>query len=353
MAKTSKPLSCKTGLAPGVLIPIGLQPVEMVKVNHYMFDNQNLIIQSYDKHNFNLIFPLNPSKQHWINIMGLDVEIVNKIGQELNIHNLILEDILNSHLRPKYENLEQYCFLALKEFKSENDNQITTYPLNLVMGPNYVISFSAIEKSVFSSLLPRLENPNGKLRCRGSDYLFFALADIIVDSYFPLLEKGNDLIENMEDQLDNHPNEDITAQMQDLKKQFLKSRRNIFPLKEAYSFILNEDSKLFREENQKYFRDTQDHILFALDQIDYLKEHLNSLFASYQNYMDNQLNKIMKILTLIATLFIPLTFFAGIYGMNFEYMPELKWKYGYFFLLGLMLVITLIMIWFFRKKKWL
>ncbi|MFA8437240.1 MAG: magnesium/cobalt transporter CorA [Marinifilaceae bacterium] len=354
MSKISKRLSSKIGLAPGTLIPIGLHQMDNIRIHHYWYDHQTTGTIHFDTSSYRELFPLSDKKTHWIHIVGMDVNLVKEIGDIFNIHSLVLEDILNSQLRPKYENHDEYCFLALKGFKfQEKTSGLVTFPVYLLMGANYVISIVDNEAPLFSLLSHRLKNPATKLRNKGSDYLFFAIADVVVDSYFNHLERGTDLMEEMEEQIDSYPSKEIVNQIQDYKKSILKMRRNIFPLKEAYSNILKEDSNLFKEENQKYFQDTHDHILFALDQVDYLKEYLNSLRDSYQSFLDNQLNQTIKVLTLIATLFIPLTFLAGIYGMNFEYIPELKWKYGYFGLLTLMFLLAILMIWFFRKKKWL
>lgn len=353
--KKSRRISEKTGMAPGTLLHIGYKEVENPTLRHIQYNTEELkskeIRTGLDKVNYDFS---NSDFVSWIHFSGVDISAFENIGQQLAIHNLTLEDVLNSQLRPKFEDLDSYSFLSLKLMLIKpGDYKFSSIPVNLILGANYVISFVDSHHPVLDSLVTRLKNSTRRIRSKGTDYLFFALADTVVDNYFHLIETWNDQLDQLEDFIENEDSDSVPRKIQDFKKELMKARRGILPLKEAYNLLIQSESELIKDENIKYFRDTQDHILFVIDQLDYLRDYLTNIRDTYQSEQDNELNKTMKLLTLIATIFIPLTFLAGIYGMNFKYIPELEWKYGYFSLLSLMALVAIGMLWYFKKKKWL
>lgn len=353
--KKSRPISEKTGMAPGTLLFIGSKEIENPTIKLIQYNSEELnsteIKTDLNKTEYNFD---DSDFVSWVHFSGVDIPAFENIGQQLGIHNLTLEDVLNSQLRPKFEDLDNYSFLSLKLMLIKPEEyKFSSIPVNLILGKNYVISFIDSAHPVLESLINRLKNSTRRIRSKGTDYLFFALADTIVDNYFELIEIWNDQLYQLEDFIENEDPETVPRKIQDFKKELMKARRGILPLKEAYDLLIQSESELLKDENIKYFRDTQDHILFVIDQLDYLRDYLTNIRDTYQAEQDNQLNKTMKLLTLIATIFIPLTFLAGIYGMNFKYIPELEWRYGYFGLLAIMTIVTVGMVWYFKKKKWL
>jgi magnesium transporter len=353
--KKNSRISQKTGMAPGTLIHIGQKKIAdaSILLIQYDFEKKKSTEFKSDLDQIRYDFK-DKNSVYWVHVSGIDIPAYENLGRQLNIHNLSLEDALNSHLRPKFEDLDHYSFLSLQLLiPQKGDYKFTSVPVNLILGVNFVVSFMDSRNPILASLISRIENSTGRIRSKGVDYLFFAVADTIVDSYFHVIENWNDQLDQLEDLIEIDDSDEVPQKIQYFKKQLMKARRNILPLKESYDLLKQNDSGLFQDENIKYFQDTQDHILFVIDQMDYLLAYLSDILNTYQSVQNNQLNKTMKLLTLISTIFIPLTFIAGIYGMNFKYMPELDWRYGYFGVLFIMWLIVLVMIWFFRRRKWL
>ena len=353
--KKIKRNSTKKGLSPGALIHIGKQRVSEASIQVVKYNDDNIQFEEFVTNIANVEFP-RPSAEHvtWINFKGVDIPALENLGKQFEIHDLVLEDILNNSLRPKFEVFENYYFLSIKMVLTDKDE--LTYgsvPVHFILGDRYILSFIDFEEPIFDSALFRLRNQPKRIRSKGADYLLFALADVVVDNYFELIETGNDTLEKLDDEVSKSTSLDIPSAIREYRRVLLRARRGITPLKDAYAIMVNDDLRLIRKENKKYFRDTKDHILFVIDQLDFLRDNLSAINDSYQSIQDNQLNQVMKLLTLIATIFIPLTFLAGIYGMNFSNMPELNYKYGYYALLGIMLIVAVVMVVWFRKKKWM
>ncbi|MFA9370750.1 MAG: magnesium/cobalt transporter CorA [Labilibaculum antarcticum] len=352
--KTSR-ISEKSGMAPGTLLHIGYKEIESASVQVIQYNSEEIKSVDYKTDLDHIKYDFKDKEMvSWVIFSGIDIPAYENLGNQLDIHNLTLEDALNSHLRPKFEDLDHYSFLSLKLLiPKTGEYKFQSIPINIILGENYVILFMDTHHPVLDSLLSRLENSTRRIRSKGVDYLFFAVADTIVDNYFHLIENWNDQLVKFEEFIENENSDLVPRKIQDFKKQIMKARRVILPLKEAYDLLIQSESDLFLDENVKFFRDTQDHILFVIDQLDYLRDYLSNVRDTHQSEQNNQLNKTMKLLTLIATIFIPLTFLAGVYGMNFKYMPELEWKYGYFSIIAIMILVAVGMIWYFRKKKWL
>lgn len=353
--KKMKKNSSKKGMPPGSLVHVGQQNLSQASIQEIRFNADEFHFKEYKSNLERVKFNKDDSDYvTWINLKGVDVPALENIGIQFNIHNLVLEDILNTFLRPKFEVLDNYCFLSLKMVKAEKGPlSYASIPAHFVLGDKFVLSFIDSEDPIFDSAISRLKNQGRNIRLKGADYLMFVLADLVVDCYFELIEMGNDTLETLDDYVVQNMGHDIPGRIREYRRILLRARRSILPLKEVYDQIITRELDLIDKDNIKYYRDTEDHVMFVIDQLDFLRDNLNAINDSYQSMQDNQLNKIMKLLTLVSTIFIPLTFLAGIYGMNFSNMPELNYRYSYFYLLFIMLVVAVGMGIWFKKKKWM
>lgn len=324
----------------------------------------------YNKGSYERYFSKNPedafnfeneSKITWINVDGLsNTKEIEKLGKYYDLHPLILEDIVNTNQRPKVDEFDDYIFLVVKmlyfpkDATEKNNGSLINEHISIVVGKDYVLTFQEADGDVFEGIRDRLANAKGRIRNHGTDYLLFSLLDAIIDQYFEVIDNIGDKIETLEDDLFQvQPSDDITFEIQELKRTILRIRRAVFPLREVLSRLEKLDSNLIEHKTRNYFRDLYDHIIQVSENIDIYREMTWGLMDMYMTTISNKMNEVMKVLTIIATIFIPLTFIAGVYGMNFEFMPELQWKYSYFVLLGFMLIIFLFMLYYFRKKKWI
>ncbi len=291
----------------------------------------------------------------WFNLNGLNfIDEIEKIGNYYKLHPLILEDIVNTSQRPKIDTYEDYVFIVLKMMYYDDNEKIVSEQVSLVMGKNYVLTFQESEGDVFDSLRERIRQKKGRVRGEGSDYLLYALIDAIVDHYYVIIEVMGNKIEDLEDDLfTGITQEEIAQQIQDLKREILKIRRAIFPLREIISRLEKNDNNLVEEKTTHFFRDVYDHVIQVTETIDIYRDMIWSLMDMYMTTISNKMNEVMKVLTIISTIFIPLTFIAGIYGMNFTNMPELHYKYGYYIVWIVMIVMLIGMFIYFKRKKWL
>lgn len=290
----------------------------------------------------------------WFNIDGLsNVKEIEKLGEHYELHPLVMEDIVNTGQRPKVEEYEDYLFIVAKMLYYKNGN-IENEHISMIVGKNYLLTFQESDGDVFDPVRERLETGKGRIRGRSTDYLMFALLDSIIDNYFLVIDDISDRIEEMEASLFiNKPNDNVTQEIQDLKQTILRIRRSVFPLREVVSRLEKMDTRLIENSTINYIRDLHDHIIQISEHIDIYREMIWGLMDLYMTTISNKMNEVMKVLTIMASIFIPLTFIAGIYGMNFEYMPELQWEYSYFVLWGVMIIIFFLMIYYFKRKKWL
>lgn len=292
----------------------------------------------------------------WININGLNnLEDIEKLGTHYNLHPLTLEDIVNTNQRPKLEEFQNYFFIVFKMLYFKNDDDLQYEHLSMVVGSDYVLTFQEADGDVFDDLRERIKAAKGRIRSQGSDYLMYAILDAIVDNYFTVVEAIGDKIEDLEASIFESQTDNSTTpgHIQLLKQEVLKIRRSILPLREVINRLEKSDNSIINEKSQSYIRDLYDHIIQVNETIDLYREMVWSLMDMYMTIISNKMNEVMKVLTIIATIFIPLTFIAGLYGMNFTYIPELQYKNGYFILLGVMLFLFIIMLIYFRRKKWL
>jgi magnesium transporter len=298
---------------------------------------------------------LESGKNIWINVDGLhDIDIVQKLGSYFGFHSLLLEDIVNTNQRPKTDQYKDYIFTSLKMFYiDKNSGNITSEHVSLILGKNYLISFQEKPGDVFDLIRERIRTEKGKVRAMKCDYLWYALIDAIVDNYFVVLDNFNEQIEAIENDVISNPGNETINKIYSVKKEVNYLKKSVWPLRELISYFLRENNPVLSDEINLYLRDLYDHVIQILDFIETFRDNLSSLMDLYLNTISNKMNSIMKVLTIISTMFIPVTFIAGLYGMNFKNMPETEYKYGYFIVLGVMLLVIGSMIMFFKKKKWL
>jgi magnesium transporter len=276
------------------------------------------------------------------------------MGKRFDIHPLTLEDIANTEQRPKVEEYEDYLFLVLKSFDyAESDHDLGMEQVSLILRPGMVISFEEKSGEILNPVRERIRSGKGRIRKEGSDYLAYCLIDAVVDHYFSVLEKFGEAIENLQEELVKKPTRTTLQTIHLMKRQMIVFRRSIWPLREAVGSLVRSEYGTVQKTTLVYLRDVYDHVIHVVDSIEAYREMLTGMMDLYLSSISNRMNEIMKVLTVIATIFMPLTFIAGVYGMNFEYMPELKWFWGYPAVLLLMASVACCMLVFFRRKKWI
>jgi magnesium transporter len=353
MLAVGKKRSKKAGLVPGSLVHIGKRYAEKSKITLIRFDEFS-IIEKEIAGAADLSTEKNQPGLTWINIDGLhDVQLLEEIGNIFGVHPLIMEDILNTDQRPKTEDFAEYIYIVLKTFHNHSDENLNAFQVSIILGHNFVLSFQEKESSLFDPIRERLRGNKGRIRRSGADYLAHAVIDNIVDNYFILLENLEEKIEKLEDDLVKQTTPTRLETIHRLKREMIVLRKALWPLREAISSLQRSDSPLINESSVVYFKDVFDHIIAIIDTVDTYRDMLAGMLDIYLSSTSVKLNEVMKVLTIIATIFMPLTFLAGVYGMNFRYMPELAWHWGYFAIWAVMLIIAILMLIFFRRKKWL
>ncbi|PNR96391.1 magnesium/cobalt transporter CorA [Petrotoga olearia] len=342
--------SSKVGTPPGELIYTGkLEPSKAI-----------INVVSYDQHTYNIrenvdpdfLKTLDKNKIHWIDFENVsDPDKLTSIGEIFNIHKLTMEDIINVNQRTKIEFYDSYTFLVLKIISDSNE-KLEFRQFSMIIKENILISFSEEKNFATKWLKTQLESNAGDIRNKDLGYLTFSLMDIVVDSYFSKLSNYISYTQEIDEKITEDIEEELFIKIKKIKQEILRFRRFVAPLKDILFQMQKKEKGIVNEKNQIYFNDLYDHTIRISESIDLLRENLNNLTEIYLSIASNRLNEIMRILTIISTIFIPLTFIAGIYGMNFENMPELHWRFGYFLILGIMATIAVIMIIIFKKKKW-
>jgi magnesium transporter len=347
----SKPQNA--GLPPGQLVHHGEKrsnksTIDLIKYNDKEYEE----ISSGKAEE--ILEKITPDHVSWLNIDGLhNIKLIEKIGKHFDINPLVLEDVLNTDHRPKVEDFDDYIFFTLKTLNSLDKEQIVYEQISFVLNKNYLLSFQEKEGDLFDGLRGRLKNdPNSKARKRGVDYLFYRLIDTVVDSYYLILENIGERIEELEDEVYLDPNTTSLKKIQVLKKELIYLRKSVYPIREAISKISKGEYPQIKKETERYLADVYDHCIHVIETLETYRDLTSGLMDMYMTSMSNKMNEVMKVLTVIATIFIPLTFIAGVYGMNFENMPELGWKYGYHAVWGIMIATFIGMIFYFKKKNW-
>ncbi|MBN1380432.1 MAG: magnesium/cobalt transporter CorA [Deltaproteobacteria bacterium] len=355
MVQQFKKRSQKAGLPPGTFVHIGDRLAKEVRMEVINYSEERLEKKEIKSIEECRPFLERPDTVTWINIEGIhDVKKIEEIGMIFGTHPLILEDILNSDQRPKMEDLGEYIYTVLKIFNEQKGEslKVVSEQISIIIGGNYVFSILEKENTVLKPIRTRLEAGIGRIRKAGPDYLAYAIIDAVVDHYFIVLEAFGEKAERMEEASLKNPGPDTLQAIQDFKREMIFLRRSVWPLRETISSLARSESPLIQDGTIAYFKDVYDHTIQVIDNIETLRDMLSGLLDIYLSSVSNKMNTVMKTLTIIATIFIPLTFIAGVYGMNFKYMPELEWPWGYFGVWGIMLVVAFLMVIFFYKKKW-
>ncbi|MEJ1221959.1 magnesium/cobalt transporter CorA [Sediminicola sp. 1XM1-17] len=343
----------KVGKAPGTVTYLGLREGEKSNVGIIEFDESSFQIYHTELIEQILEFK-NSSATSWINVVGLSDEIyIENLGKALEINPLSVEDAVNTNQRPKIDEYEDYIFCVLKMIYLDAKNELVGEHVALVLMDKAVVVFQELKEDVFNGLRDRIHTKSGRIRSRGADYLLFALLDAIIDNYFVVLENISGQIEELEEEVYDNPTPETARKIQDLKKEVLKVRRWISPVKELINRLIESDNPLITKDTKLFLKDLMDHCLEINESLQIYREMSMSLLEMYMSNVSNKMNEVMKVLTIMASIFIPLTFIAGIYGMNFSYMPELQWKYGYFAVWAVMLTLFIGMLIFFKRKRWL
>jgi magnesium transporter len=354
MDKLVSARSRKLGLPPGTLVHLGEKKADKAVVTVVDFDESQLTEATADRVEACVAFRDRPTVT-WVNVDGIhDVEMVEKIGTCFGIHPLVLEDVVNTGQRIKVEDFGDYLFMVFRTADADGPGGRTdTDQLSLILGANFVLTFQEKANPLFAPIRERLRNEKTRMRKAGADYLAYALIDLVVDHYFAVLEKLGDRIEVLERELVEQPTQSTFGAIYAIKREMLLLRKAVWPLRELVGGLSRGESPLIRDTTQVYLRDVHDHAIQIIDTTETFRDILSGFVDVYLSSVSNRMNAVMKVLTIIATIFMPLTFLAGLYGMNFRYMPELQWRWGYPAALVVMAVTALGMTWFFVRKGWI
>lgn len=349
-----KKRSKKAGLPPGSLVHIGEQKTETMKFSVLDYDEQDCSETILTEIEQCFAYRDKPSIT-WVDVEGVhDIQALEKLGQCFGLHPLVMEDIFNTDQRPKIEDYGDYLYIVLRMLTNDSESgEISSEQVSLILGENFVLSIQeGAEGDVFEPVRTRIRNGKGQIRKLGADYLAYSLIDAVVDNYFIILEKIGERIESLEETLISDPGPETLHQIHNLKREMIYLRKSVWPLREVVSGMQRRDSTLIRENTGYYLRDVYDHTIQVIDTIETFRDMLSGMLDIYLSSISNRTNAVMKVLTVIATIFIPLTWIAGVYGMNFRNMPELEWHYGYPAVWLGMFVVALGMVIYFKMKKW-
>jgi magnesium transporter len=342
-----------TGLAPGSLIFTGQKKLEEVQVTLIEYSTDGAVREQ--KAEGRIPKPDTTPMVRWYDVRGLhDVALVEELGKQFNVHPLALEDILDTQQRPKFEDYENGLFLILKALSYDKEQQaVLTEQVAIFAGDGFVLSFQENGTDLFPGVRERIHSGRAKIKKRKADYLAYALADNIVDNYYLLLDRMDLVLGDLEEEILSQANRNSKGKIHNLRLQTITLRKILAPLRDAVGQFSRSDSALLAEGTEVFIRDLYDHTLQVMESIDTIRDMMNGLYDLYLSEISFKMNSIMQVLTIISTIFIPLTFLAGIYGMNFEHMPELSWQYGYYYLWGVMLLTSAGLIYYFRHRNWL
>jgi magnesium transporter len=342
------------GAAPGTVMYIGEERTEPVVISCIRYDADSaaepVVVSPAECKK-----PTAQGGVAWYTIDGVhDAEVLRIIGENFNLHPLVLEDIANTKQRPKLEDFDDYIFIAMKMITfDEQARELCAEHVSFILGKGYVLSFLENEGDVFSPVRSRIRTNKGKLRKMGADYLTYSLMDSIVDNYFAVLEDLGEQIDEVEEEVVESPNIRTLKTVHLLKRELIFLRRSVWPMREVVNTMLRDDHELVNEEVKIFLRDLYDHTIHVIDTVETLRDIVGGMLEVYLSSVSNKLNQVMKVLTVMSSIFIPLTFVAGVYGMNFQYMPELQWQYGYPLVMVGMLVVAVGLLGLFYKKEWL
>jgi magnesium transporter len=343
----------KVGAAPGTLVHVGESSSAETQLRLIRF-NADEVTESVLQSAGDCRSQLQNEHVHWYNIDGVhQAHVVQTVGECFGLHGLVMEDILNTDHRPKIENHGDYIYIVLKMLQYDEERQETrSEQLSLIVGRQYVLAFQERVGDVFDGVRNRLRTGRG-IRQKPADYLAYALIDAIVDNYFLLLEKFGDEVEQLEEEVLTHPTPATLARIHHFKREMLLLRKSVWPLREVLSSLSRDESPLISQETRFFLRDVYDHSIHIIDTIETMRDLLSGMLDLYMSSISQRMNEIMKTLTIFASIFMPLTFIAGVYGMNFDYMPELRWFWGYPIVLAVMALIAGGLVLLFKTRKWM
>lgn len=344
----------KMGLPPGTPVYTGEKKEEAVRITIIDYDTDH--IEEKETSHVDACSGLRDTPSvSWINVDGIhDLEVIGAFGECFGLHPLVVEDIAHTGQRPKIEDYEDYIYIVFSMLTYDNEKmEVRDEQVSLILSEHFVLSFQERRGDIFDMIRERIRNAKGRIRKMGADYLAYTLVDAVVDQYFIILENVGDRIEELEESLMRNAEPETMQEIHRLKREMLYLRKSIWPLRESISGLEKSESPIIKKVTLKYLRDVYDHTIQIIDTVETFRDMLSGMHDTYLSSISNHMNEIMKVLTIIATIFIPMTFIAGIYGMNFRFMPELAWRWGYFVVWGIVVAIAVIMILFFRRKKWL
>jgi magnesium transporter len=346
--------SRKNGLDPGSLVYVGEPKTGKPRITILDYDGEKFLEKEAASCQECFAFR-DTASVTWINVDGVhDPAIIETIGAHFGLHPLILEDILTTSQRPKMEDLGDMLYLVVRMLEYDGaKGEVDTDQLSLIVGRNFIISFQERAGDMFDPIRDRIRHNKGRIRKLGPDYLAYALLDAVVDQYFVVLERLGERIETLEEELVDNPRKETMHEIHGLKREMIYLRKSVWPLREVVAGLERVESSLIQDATNIFFRDVYDHTIQVIDNVETYRDMLSGMVETYLSSISNRMNEVMKVLTIISTIFIPLTFIVGVYGMNFKHMPELEWRLGYFLVWGIILAVALAMAAFFRRKKWL
>lgn len=353
MKRVGKTGKTKIGLPPGSLIHVGEKRVEFISINLIDYTDKSFCekrVESMEECREALVTP----SVSWVNMIGLhDVSQFKQIQDVFGIHPLVLEDILSTAQRPRMEDYGDYIFIVLRLIYLDPESRhIISEQVSMILGKDFLLSFQESSGSVFNQVRDRIRTSKGRLRRSGADYLAYCLLDTIIDSYFVVLEEVGERIEDLQEQVTGRPKPSVLELIHRTKRDMIILRKALWPVRELISGLIKIETDLIEESTDVFLRDVYEHSIQIMETIEMLRDMLSSALDIYLSSASNKMNEVMRVLTVISTIFIPLTFIVGVYGMNFENMPELKMKYGYAGIWGVMILVAGCMIFFFKKRRW-
>ncbi len=348
-AKRSK----KAGLPPGTLVHIGKKRSEKIRIRLINYDESSFFDKETEAAEEYCAARASTGIT-WVNVDGIhQTELFQQIGDCFGLHPLVLEDIMNTDQRPKMEDFGDYVYIVMKMLSINGQGEIVAEQVSLILGQNFVLSFREQHSDMFEPIVERIKNGKGFIRKAGADYLAYALLDAVVDHYFVVLEKREEEIDALEEEVVINATPKTLQRIHKLRRELIFLRKAILPFRSVIAALERGESPFFEKTSRIYLRDIYDHTIHIIDTLETFRDLATGLLDIYLSSVSNRMNSVMRMLTVIATIFMPLTFLAGLYGMNFKHMPELEWRWGYPAVLLLMATVGISMQVYFRKKKWL
>lgn len=353
MARFLKNREKVKGRSPGALVFVGTRKVDTVDIRMMDYDDHHLTDQAMVDINDTNRYKTSESVT-WINIDGLhDAETIGRIGRAFDLHPLVMEDILNTGQRPKIDDYTSFLFIVLKMIRFDRQTRmVMNEQLSMVVADRFILTFQERQGDVFEPVRERIRRQKSRIRAGGTDYLAYALMDTVVENYISVIEHIGEQIEDLEEEILSDHDTGVMEKINRFKRETSYLKKSIRPAREAIFQLLRLESDLIHERTRLFFKDLEDLIIHATEAIDTYRDLLTDQLNIYNSVMANRMNDIMKVLTIFAAIFIPLTFIAGIYGTNFDYLPELRYKYSYFIFWGVLVVIAGALLCYFKKKKW-